>query len=65
MKVVMAYWVGGYKNLPAWFVDKGEIDITPEMLMELYATGINVMLYHVGVGDDTILFVDDKRFTMR
>jgi len=63
MKVHMAFWVGGYKNLPSWFVDGQEADITPDQLMELYSTGINVMLYHVK--DDTILFVDDKRFTMR
>lgn len=51
MEVYCQYWASRPSvTLPEWFVtcaDKGTvIDITPEMLVELYRTGINVMMRH-------------------
>jgi len=63
MKTRMVEWVGGIKNLPAWFKSVEDIELSWELIQELYATGNNVMLCHVG--NDHIVFVDNKRFTQR
>jgi hypothetical protein len=63
MKVTMAQWVGGIKNLPLWFKSGEDKDVSLEQIKELYDTGNNVMLFHSG--DQTTLFVDNKRFTQR
>lgn len=64
MKVFCAEFVGGIKNLPTWWKNNTEMDVTPEQIIELYNTGNNVMLNHSTV-QGTILWVDDRRFTQR
>jgi hypothetical protein len=63
MKVRMVEWIGGIKNLPSWFKNGEDIDISYDQIKELYDTGNNIMLCHSG--DDSVLFVDNKRFTQR
>ena len=63
MKVHMVEWVGGIKNLPAWFKHGEEANVTWQDIEDLYNTGNSVMLSH---GNSCmILWVDNKRFTQR
>lgn len=67
-------WAGKLTGLPSWFkygsrnADKQEelveVDLTFEMLQELYNTGANIMLLHSRDGK-TVLFVDDRAFGQR
>lgn len=68
MKASMIEWVGGIKNLPAWFKHGEEKDISLEEVQELFNTGNNIMLCHYKSESDedcVFLAVDDKRFTQR
>ena len=68
MKAVCAKWVASVKNLPEWFEDAAShneaIDVSADMILELYNTGNNVMLKHLKSGD-AIIFVDNLGFTQR
>lgn len=60
IEVGMYIWAGKVKQtLPKWFVHQKTITLTPEMLQELYDTGVGIML------NDKTLFVDDRKFTVR
>lgn len=63
IKVWCGEWVGGIKNLPSWWKKKDYVEVTPAQILELYETGVNVMIYHDQ--DGHCLFVDTKRFTQR
>ena len=64
MKAELAWWVSRPDNLPDWFERGKVMEITAEQIMELYQTGNNVMLWHAS-NNDMIIFVDDKRFSVR
>lgn len=69
MEVVMFNWAGEAKDLPEWFQHNQITDISWKQIEELLNTGNNIMLYH-GIDkfssqEVIILYVDNKRFTMR
>jgi hypothetical protein len=63
MKVLMYNWAYEKMNLPAWFKHQEEAEISWSQIEQLYASGINVMLFHAA--DEHVLYVDNKRFTQR
>jgi prepilin-type processing-associated H-X9-DG protein len=63
MKVLMCVWVDKPSNLPEWFKEDEEAEISWEQIGELYATGCQVMVKHAS--GSNILFVDAKAFTVR
>lgn len=67
MKVHMYAWVGGIPNLPAWFKHQEEAEVSLEQILELYATGNNVMLKHFSFedGEGNLLAVDERGFGQR
>jgi hypothetical protein len=69
MQVLMFNWTGEAKNLPEWFQHTQYAEVSWEQIKELLATGNNIMLYN-GIDkfssqETIILYVDNKRFTMR
>jgi hypothetical protein len=69
MQVLMFNWAGEAKNLPEWFKHNQQAEVSWEQVEELLATGNNVMLYN-GIDkfssqETLIMYVDNRRFTMR
>ena len=52
-----------HKLIPEWFMPNEEREISWKQIEELFATGLNVMLYH---GEKhNVIWIDDRRFTTR
>lgn len=80
IKVNMFEWVGGLCKAPrndrnpipwvppSWWKNRSDAEITVSQLMELYDSGINVMMKHSEDDDGNasmLLAVDDRRFNQR
>ena len=65
MRSVLFKWHHSVLNLPLWFKHNEVIDITPEQIMELYNSGNDVMMRHVGESTIITIFVDNKGFIQR
>lgn len=65
MKSLLLHWAVKPTNLPEWFEHQKVMDVSPEQIMELYNTGNNVMLRHVGDSTLMTIFVDDRAFGQR
>ncbi|HUU88456.1 MAG TPA: hypothetical protein VMX17_11990 [Candidatus Glassbacteria bacterium] len=66
IKVHMLLWYGNIPNLPSWFKDREDGEITIEQIKELYDSGVNVMLKHYKDDPEVMLLaVDTARFNQR
>ncbi len=71
IKVYCCNWAFEKMTLPDWWSSDSdkEIEITTDQLLDLYESGINVMLYKNNTLDASrrvnILFVDTRRFGQR
>jgi len=65
MKSLLLFWATKPANLPEWFVHEKVMEVSPDQIIELYNTGNNVMLRHVGDSSLMTIMVDDRAFTQR
>jgi hypothetical protein len=70
MKVNLNNYGGNQvKNLPEWYVHGTHLELTEEEFkekaFELFAAGVNVMMYRGANKEFVGLFVDSGRFTQR
>jgi len=72
MKIYCFEWVGGLPGeRPAWWRNKKEVEISPQQIIDLFNTGMNVALIHPNLVEQShstevpILAIDNKRFTQR
>lgn len=63
MKTLMCVFVDKPANLPEWFKEDFEEEVSWEQISQLYDAGCQVMIKHANTTN--ILFVDAKNFNQR